>query len=315
MQKLLIQLICFAFLLSLSSCQHAAESTQSNPFIVILGNAQDGGYPHINCKKECCKKYYSGAEEKHFVSCIAVMDPVSNQRFLFDCTPDFPAQLHLLDSIASTENMIDGIFLTHAHIGHYTGLMYLGRESMNATNVKVYAMPEMNSFLQTNGPWSLLVQLKNIALHKLKADSTIHLNERITVTPFLVPHRHEFTETAGYKIQLQNKSVIFIPDIDKWATWNHDILQLIKENDLLLLDGTFFHDGEIAGRNMNEIPHPFIEESMKLFENLSKEEKSKIYFIHLNHTNPALINNSQAQKEVEQSGFHVARQGQRIFFH
>jgi len=296
-------LLLIAFI---SSCHSSIQKEMTNPFVVVLGTAQDGGYPHVGCSKECCERYYEGKEKKHFVSCIAIVDPVSHERFLFDCTPDFPLQLHLLDSIYPSEKMIDGIFLTHAHIGHYTGLMYLGRESMNAEQVKVYAMPEMNQFLQKNGPWSLLVELQNIQLISLKADSAIRLNERISVQSFLVPHRHEFTETVGYRVSTPDKSVIFIPDIDKWEKWDQDIVAMVRENDLLFLDGTFFRNDEIANRNMSEIPHPFIEESMKLFENLSATEKTKIHFIHLNHTNPALIIGGDAQKEIESNGFHIA---------
>lgn len=282
------------------------------PFLVILGTAQDGGYPHVGCDKECCRNFYERKEMKHYVSCIAIVDPVSQERFLFDCTPDFPAQLHLLDSIFPSKNLMDGIFLTHAHIGHHTGLMYLGREAMNTSAIRVFAMPDMKQFLENNGPWSLLVQLKNIEMMRLVADSTIHLNERISVTPFLVPHRHEFTQAVGYKISMAQKSVIFIPDIDKWSSWSRDIVQLVKENDFLFLDGTFFHNGEIPGRDMSEIPHPFIEETMKLFESLPESEKSKIYFIHLNHTNPALLTNRDAQHEIEQKGFHIAKEGEVI---
>ena len=289
---------------------HSSQPAEiKDPFIVVLGIAQDGGYPEAGCNKECCKRYYDGKEKKHFVSCIAVVDPVSHERFLFDCTPDFPAQLHLLDSIFPATHIMDGIFLTHAHIGHYTGLMYLGRETMNTNGVKVYAMPEMNQFLQNNGPWSLLVKLHNIELNPMHNDSTVHLNERISVTPFLVPHRHEYTETVGYKISTPAKSVIFIPDIDKWSSWDQDIIHVVKENDLLFLDGTFFRNGEL-GRDMSDIPHPFIEESMKLFESLPAEEKAKIHFIHFNHTNPSILSGSDAQHEIERNGFHAAREGE-----
>lgn len=295
--------------LLLTSFHSPRPAEIKDPFVVVLGIAQDGGYPQAGCNKECCKRYYYGKEKKHFVSCLAVVDPVSHERFLFDCTPDFPAQLHLLDSIFPAAKIMDGIFLTHAHIGHYTGLMFLGRETMNANGVRVYAMPEMNRFLQNNGPWSLLVKLHNVELNPLHADSTIHLNERISVTPFLVPHRHEFTETVGYRISTPAKSVIFLPDIDKWSSWDRDIIRVVKENDLLFLDGTFFRNGEL-GHDMSDIPHPFIEESMKLFESLSPGEKAKIYFIHFNHTNPSILNGSDAQEEIEKKGFHVTREGQ-----
>lgn len=295
--------------LLLTSFHSPQAMEMKDPFVVVLGIAQDGGYPQAGCNKECCRRYYEGKEKKHFVSCLAVVDPVSHERFLFDCTPDFPAQLHLLDSIFPAPKITDGIFLTHAHIGHYTGLMFLGRETMNANAVRVYAMPEMNQFLQNNGPWSLLVKLHNIELNPLHADSTIHLNERISVTPFLVPHRHEYTETVGYRISTPAKSVIFIPDIDKWSSWDRDITKVVKENDLLFLDGTFFRNGEL-GHDMSNIPHPFIDESMKLFESLAPGEKAKIHFIHFNHTNPSILNGSDAQQEIEQKGFHVTREGE-----
>jgi pyrroloquinoline quinone biosynthesis protein B len=146
----------------------------------------------------------------------------------------------------------------------------------------------------------------------LKSDSTIRLNERIFVTPFAVPHRHEFTQAVGYKISAGTKSIVFIPDIDKWSVWERDLQKMVKENDLLFLDGTFFKSDEIPGRNMKEIPHPFIEETMQLLASLPGKEKSKVYFIHLNHTNPALITGSEARREIEQNGFHVASDGEVI---
>ncbi len=299
-------------ILQFTAAVFSAHSQSRNPYLIVLGTAQDGGYPHSGCNKECCRKYYGGKEPKHLVSCLAIIDPISGERFLFDCTPDFPAQLHLLDSILPSSKVMDGIFLTHAHIGHYTGLMYLGREAMNTKDVKVYAMPDMQHFLRTNGPWSLLVQLNNIRLIPLAADSTITLNERISVTPFSVPHRHEFTQAVGYRISAAGKSVIFIPDIDKWQQWRTDVVKLIKDNDFLFLDGTFYDENEVPGRDMSAIPHPFIMESMQLFSSLSKEEKSKVYFIHLNHTNPAILAGSDAQQQIEKKGFNVAREGMML---
>ncbi len=300
---------CLLLLLLIVFFKKGTEALPPSPYLIILGTAQDAGYPHIACEKTCCRLYYEGKEPKHFVSSIAVIDPVSGERFVFDCTPDFPAQVHLLDSLLQAPKMPDGIFLTHAHIGHYTGLMYLGRESMNAKGMKVFAMPEMTTYLQNNGPWSQLVQLQNIKLQKMKADSAIQINERISVTPLLVPHRHEYTETVGYRIAWPGKSILFIPDIDKWAKWNQSILDAIEEYDLLFLDGTFFDEGELSGRSMSEIPHPFIRESMQLFEHLPARQKSKIHFIHLNHSNPALIAGSDAWNEIHKLGFHVAVQG------
>ena len=174
-------------------------------------------------------------------------------------------------------------------------------------------MPRMVDYLTNNGPWSQLVDLNNIELKPIFKDSTIVLNERISVTPILVPHRDEFTETVGYLIKNNTKQALFIPDIDKWSKWDRNIVDYVQEVDIALLDATFFKNGEIS-RDMNEVPHPFAEESMKLFENLSDKDKRKVYFIHFNHTNPLLIDDSDAQKSVLKNGFNIARQEAKISF-
>ena len=286
------------------------QSPKGNPFIVILGTAQDAGYPQIGCDKECCKKYWDKKIAKQKVSCLALFDPATNQKWLFDATPDISEQLHEADKFMKGD--LSGIFLTHAHIGHYAGLMYLGREALNAKEIPVYAMPRMNDFLKNNGPWSQLVTLNNIRVQKLKADSTIRLTDKISVTPILVPHRDEFSETAGYSIKTENKTVLFIPDIDKWEKWERDIKTLTRQFDYFFLDGTFYKDGELPGRSMAEIPHPFVQESEKLFNNLTADQKQKIYFIHFNHSNPLLDQSSKEYKEVRNKGFNVSTGGLRI---
>ncbi len=233
---------------------------------------------------------------------------------MIEATPDITFQLRKLETYLPDHSKIlpDGIFLTHAHIGHYTGLMELGREALNSKEEKVYAMPRMKTFLETNGPWSQLVKLNNINLTELKADSAIQLNDELKITPILVPHRDEFSETVGYRIESHHKKVLFIPDIDKWEKWNRSIIDEIKKVDVALLDGTFYKDGELPGRAMNEIPHPFVEESMKKFSELDSNEKSKIIFIHFNHTNPLMKKESTGRNELEKSGYRAASEGEVI---
>lgn len=286
------------------------QPADNDPFLVVLGVAQDAGYPQIGCDKDCCKKYWDKKITKQKVSCLALFDPATNQKWIFDATPDLTEQLHEADKLQKGD--LSGIFLTHAHIGHYTGLMYLGREALNSNEIPVYAMPRMYEYLKSNGPWSQLISLKNIQLKKIKADSTIILTPEIAVTPFLVPHRDEFSETIGYGINVGNRSVLFIPDIDKWQKWNNDISALVTAYDYVFLDGTFYKDGELPGRNMDEVPHPFVQESLELFDALPANQKQKICFIHFNHTNPLLDKSSKEHKEVKSKGFNVAVEGLKI---
>ena len=291
---------------------NTAEKTPQTPYVMVLGVAQDAGYPQMNCKKECCKAAWENSKLQKMTSCLSIIDPTTNQQWIIDATPNIKEQLQLLKSKSGTEK-IDGVLLTHAHMGHYSGLIHFGREVMGTNNMPVFAMPKMTTFLEENGPWSQLVEIENISLQNLKSDSTFSLNERIKVTPFLVPHRDEFSETVGYKITINKKILLFIPDIDKWEKWETNILPLIQKVDYAFLDATFYKNGELK-RDMSEIPHPFVEESMELFSNLSETDKQKVHFIHFNHTNPLLIEGSASQKEVTKKGFNLSKEGQIIRF-
>jgi len=309
-----ILLISFVFLFACNSQEDGStvEERPNSPFVMVLGVAQDAGYPQMNCKKECCAAAWKNPELQRTTSCLAIVDPTTNEQWIIDATPNIKEQLQLLKSKTGTEK-IDGVLLTHAHMGHYTGLMHFGREVMGTDNLPVFAMPKMKTFLEGNGPWIQLVELENISLQKLKSDSTFNLNENIKIKPFLVPHRDEFSETVGYEITINEKTLLFIPDIDKWEKWGTDIRELIKKVDYAFLDATFYKNGELK-RDMSEIPHPFVEESMELFSQLSDSDKDKVYFIHCNHTNPLLIESSSAQKEVSEKGFNVSKEGQIIRF-
>jgi pyrroloquinoline quinone biosynthesis protein B len=248
------------------------------------------------------------------VACVAVVDPATRGRWLFDATPDFVEQLRKLDELAQPQTTpgLKGVLLTHAHMGHYTGLMHLGREVIGARSVPVYAMPRMRAYLEANGPWDQLVRLGNIELRPLHADESLSLSGDLTVTPLAVPHRDEYSETVGFRIDGPRRSVLYIPDIDKWERWERSIEALLAEVDVAYLDGTFFADGEIPNRSMADIPHPFIEESLKRFERLPRAERAKVRFIHLNHTNPVLQADSAARRRIEQAGFRVAAIGERV---
>lgn len=271
--------------------------------IKVLGVAQDGGVPHLGCSKTCC----STSSVTRYVSSIMVSNQESKTSYIFDASPDLAKQLSFMKDKIS-ENL-KGIFLTHAHIGHYSGLMYLGRESFNSKNIPVYAMPRMKKFLETNGPWDQLVSLNNIKINSIVNEREIIVEKELIVKPIEVPHRDEYSETVGYLIKGPNKSAIYIPDIDKWYKWDKSIVDLISSVDYAFIDATFYDEKEINYRDISEIPHPFVIESMKLFEGVSKEEKSKIYFIHLNHTNPLLDSNSSEYKDLISKGYNVAQEG------
>ncbi|NNE06696.1 MAG: pyrroloquinoline quinone biosynthesis protein PqqB, partial [Xanthomonadales bacterium] len=182
-----------------------------SPFLFVLGVAQDAGYPQAGCYRPHCMPGWNNRDLRRSVVSLGLVDPAGGKKYLFEATPDLPEQLFELEKIAPTDRFeLAGVFLTHAHIGHYTGLMYFGHESMGARDVPVYAMPRMREYLGNHGPWSQLVAYQNIRLVHLEADLPADLG-MLKVTPFLVPHRKEYSEPVGFRIDGPNKSALFIP--------------------------------------------------------------------------------------------------------
>ena len=273
------------------------QALPTEPFIYVLGIAQDAGYPQAGVRSEF-KLVEEGKRKKQHTVSLLLVDPENKKRYLFEATPDFREQLEMADKVSEASIYpFDGIFLTHAHIGHYAGLIHVGFEAMGSSDVPVYAMPRMKEYLQTNGPWSQLVNFKNIELKALHDSAAVNITDKIQVMLFTVPHRDEYSETVGYKVTINQKSLVFIPDIDKWEKWDVDIREVVKANDYILIDASFYADGELFGRDMSRIPHPFTSESMELFKDLSAEEKVKVIFIHANHSNPILNKRANSTKK------------------
>ena len=282
---------------------------QTEPYIFVLAVGQDASFPQAGCYKPRCMPAWEDSSLRQEPTAIAVIDRANESSYLFEATPEFRDQLYRLQQEAAQP--LSGIFLTHAHIGHYTGLMHLGREAMGTRDMPVYAMPRMSAFLRDNGPWSQLVSLGNIELRGLQHMAPVNLST-VTVTPFLVPHRDEYSETVGYRIQGPNRSAIFIPDINKWEDWDESIVEMVESVDYALIDASFFADGELGNRDMSQIPHPFVAETMALFEDSSLTVRDRIWFIHMNQSNPLLNSNTEQTRMVLENGFNVAREGVRL---
>ncbi len=299
-----------------SGADVAASSSppETRPYLVSLGTAQDGGIPQTGTKDG--EAWRDTAKHRQVV-CLALIDPLTGERWLFEATPDLPEQLAELDEIAPHPEKpgLEGVFLTHAHMGHYTGLMFLGFESLGASLTPVYAMPRMASYLSNNGPWDQLIRYENIDLRTLQDAVPVELNKRLRVVPFLVPHRQEYSEVVGYRIESTDPdglSALFIPDINSWEEWDEWGVRLedqIASVDVAFLDGCFWNHGEVPGRDMSGFPHPLIKETLDRLSALPPSERSKIVFTHINHTNPVQDPNSPEAREVESWGARVAQEG------
>ena len=282
-----------------------------SPFIYVLGNVQDAGLPHIGCDEKICINAFN--EKKHYyVTSLALVDTENQEYSLFDVTPNISDQLRIIENDLFNQFILPkNIFITHAHIGHYAGLMYFGREALGSKGIQVNVLPRMYDFISINAPWSQLVNLENIALNKINFRDTIEIRPNLTVVPISVPHRDEFSETSAFLIVGPNKTALFLPDIDKWSKWSINIVEMLANVDYAFIDATFYTNNEI-NRDINEIPHPLVIETMDLLSDLTDYQRDKVYFIHMNHTNQMLDPNSDISKHVLKKGFNIARLGQKF---
>ena len=180
----------------------------------------------------------------------------------------------MLDSYEST---LAGVFITHAHIGHYMGLINFGLEVMNLDRIPVYVMPRMKSFLESNSIMSQLIKNDNIDLVELEDQKYLSIDDAM-IKPFSVPHRNELSETVGFQIKGKEKTVIYLPDIDSWEGWIDNLIDHIHSNDTLFLDGKFFSKDELRLRDISNIPHPEISDTMNKLSDIDNSINSiKMY--------------------------------------
>lgn len=294
------------------------ETSETDILVKVLGTAQDGGLPHFGCYCKNCLWARENPQFARLISSLAIMDLGERKLWLVDATPDIRAQwdvVHhkLAQEKSGSQNSPYAILLTHAHIGHYTGLIFFGYEAMNARQVPVYCSARMRDFLANNGPWSQLVNLGNIVPRILSPDKELSLSPRLSITPLPVPHRDEYSDTLGFIISGRKKKLLYIPDIQNWEAWNRSIVREVDKVNIALLDGTFFGPEELPGRDISHIGHPFIQSSLKTLSEVVRKGEVEIYFTHLNHTNLALDPEGEARKNIEEQGFRLAEDGMEFF--
>ena len=278
----------------------------------VLGIAQDAGLPHIGCSCDHCER--ARAENRRERVAAAAIEGRTGW-WLLEATPDLPAQIHAQGSMPA------GIFLTHAHIGHYTGLMYLGREALGAQEMPVWCSPRMASYLRSNGPWSQLIELGQIEVREFQTDVPVELEPGLQLTAFQVPHRDEFSDTHGFLIERgevsasgRSSSLVFLPDIDQWEKWDRKIEDLLHPNAHLLIDGTFWSGAELPHRDLSEIPHPLVSRSIDRLGPTVRDTGAQVRFFHLNHSNPLWDRSGPEYAQLRAAGFHVAIPGERVLF-
>ena len=262
--------------------------------VEVLGNVQDGGVPHLGCDCDVCKNARENPGEQKFVSSLLLKEneDENSARYLVEASPDIRMQL-------SGGEYIDGVFIPLATLGHLTGLQYFGPEGPDASDLSVYCCEEVEDFMMKNDPYRLLIDRDNLEMQSFSDGDKVDLQGG-SVESRQFYHQHVNYSTTGYMIEGEDRKLFYLADITEFT---EEIEACIEEADVALIDGTFWSEDEIG--RYEEVPHPEIRRSLDQFEDLD----TKIYFIHMNHTNPVLREASEEREELEERGFSVADQG------
>jgi len=297
---------------------------RADPYALVLGTAQDAGFPQVGCYTELCDlgRELHAEGRGRYVSSIAVVDPDSDQYFLVDATPDITRQIDLIEEPrfrerAAERRPFDGIFLTHAHIGHYTGLAVLGNEGIGISNTPVYCTERMAAFLEANEPWAFMVRQGRIVPTPLDpaspgAERWHRIGDRLEVQLWRVPHRDELADTVGFLFRGPSETLLFLPDINSWSAWDRDLAETVASLDVALLDASFWSLDELPGRTIEDLPHPLITQTMDLLQGVVDRGDARVVLTHLNNSNPALDPEGPERSEIERRGFVLAREGMRF---
>lgn len=280
--------------------------------LIVLGTAQDGGVPHAGCLCPTCRAAREDHRLRRLPAAVGIID--GDAWAMIDATSAFAEQLHRLwlhrpSAAAHNETRYgppETVMLTHAHTGHYTGLWQLDRSVLAGRGVRVLAPPRTARFLAAQEPWRKMAEAGFIVLDKLTPGVPLALGSTVTVETVVVPHRAEWqTETVGVFVRGPRRSALYLPDIDRWDEWEHDVVEVVGSLDVALLDGTFWDQPT----NPN-VPHPPVLETMDRLQRVAESGTTEVVFTHLNHSNPVLAEGSAEAAEVRRRGFQVASEGQ-----
>jgi pyrroloquinoline quinone biosynthesis protein B len=280
--------------------------------VYILGSAQDAGLPQLGSRMAPDNAARLDPLAVRLGPSLAVLDD-EGRCLLVDASPDIREQESRLLKVKAYaarkgKNPFDAVVLTHAHIGHYLGLAHFGRECANTDSLPVWCTARMAQFLRGNAPWDQLIQLRNIAINEVVWSLTPDVKERqikpwkgLTLRLIPVPHRSEYTDTVAISI---NGKLLYAPDVDNWDAWEAAKKE-VKAHKVSVLDGTFYSPDELPGRNLKEVSHPMITDTLKKFGDLTKTRR--LVLSHFNHSNPVCDPGSKQAKSVTKAGFELAQ--------
>ena len=281
--------------------------------ITVLGTAQDGGFPQPGCIRECCQRVRSNEALRRYPVSLGIMGS-DGSTHLIEASRYMGEQFEIWDGYGSSEEQLSSLSITHAHLGHVDGLGLFGKEVMGFKHLKVHCSQSVAALIERNPMWHALCN-QGVIQPKIWAPNVAFEPSQgcgFTIRAIPVPHRDELSDNHALLIESDDQNLLFMPDHDTWddTLVGASIRQWLRDLsvNIALIDGTFWDQNELKNRDMSEIPHPTVCESL---ERLGPKQDADvdIRFIHLNHTNPLCNPESNESNKLASNGWLVANEG------
>jgi pyrroloquinoline quinone biosynthesis protein B len=267
--------------------------------LIVLGSGQDGGTPQFGTP--------DGVGRDRCASSVAVVAS-DGLVLLFDASPDIRAQSQRLPRRDPGTEPVDAVFITHAHMGHYAGLLHFGKEAAATHGVPLFAPKSVIAFLDTNEPWATLFSeghFDPVALNTATASVG-----GIDVQAIPVPHRSEHSSACGFSVSVEGEPwLLYTPDIDSWDMWPDAEAELTRHR-VSLIDAAFSDPNELPLRPMSEVRHPMVPDTIDRFAHIATQRR--LVLTHINHTNALGDPDSAIAKQAIACGFEIAFDGMEI---
>jgi pyrroloquinoline quinone biosynthesis protein B len=291
----------------------------------VLGSAAGGGFPQWNCHCETCEAARAGVRARPRTQSSLAIRGDDGPWFLVNASPDARQQLETLalpaDGVRAAP--IAGVLLTDAEIDHTAGLLLL-RES--ATPVRVFGSAGVERALRQSYPvLEMLERYCGAQWQTLEPGETRALEgSTLAVEPFEVGGDAPLY-LGGSDSELQASGFVFrdsasggvVSYVPGLARWDDDVLSRFAASDLVLVDGTFWRDDELAwhgisARTAADMGHVALSGPGGTLEALAGLQRPRKVLVHINNTNPILFEDSPEREAVLRAGVEVAYDGLEV---
>ncbi len=291
----------------------------------VLGSAAGGGFPQWNCGCPGCRAVRDGSRPCRSRTQSSLAISVDDEQwFLINASPDVRAQLEAAPALLPTAGRatpLQAVLLTDAELDHALGLLLL-RE---AESLELHATAAVHETLRTDN--SLLTTLHAycpVKWREVVPGEDVALGNGLSYRAFDVPttKRSRFGpergpgRVVGYRFtdERSGHCAVCLPGVQEITD---EVREQLRDCTSLFIDGTCFSDDEmprlgLASKTAREMGHLPMSGPGGSLEQLAELPIERKIYVHLNNTNPVLLDDSPERREVERLGFEVASDGTEV---